>query len=134
MSGAQSASPLISVQSTSGGTPPLRGEAGAWSGAYFFAQQGFVQVPLAQAEPASAFMGLQQAQLERARELTARARRVSTFMGVVGCCGLGMAAACLPTAMSGSLAALIYSRKFISAKAEVWRASWAPLASTNRPR
>ena len=46
----------------------------------FFAQQGFVQVPLAQAEPASA-LGLQQAQLERARELTARARRVSTFMG-----------------------------------------------------
>jgi hypothetical protein len=26
-------------------------------------------------------LGLQQAQLERARELTARARRVSTFMG-----------------------------------------------------
>ena len=47
----------------------------------FFAQQGLVQVPLAQEEPASAFLGLQLAQLERARELTARARRVRTFMG-----------------------------------------------------
>ena len=57
-----------------------------------FLAPGMVQVPLEQEEHASAFLGLQQAQLERARELTARARRVSAFM-VCWCAFLGLSAA-----------------------------------------
>jgi hypothetical protein len=46
-----------------------------------------VQVPLSQAEQAGFFMAqLLQAQLESARELTARARRVRAFMGVLWGC------------------------------------------------
>ncbi len=98
-----------------------------------FLAAGIVQVPVAQEEQASAFLGLQQAQLERARELTARARRVSDFMGLSGWGYLGMVTACLPPAMGGSVEVLIYSRKFTSAKAEVWRASLPHPASTGLP-
>ena len=43
------------------------------------------------------------------------------FHGVLGGCSLVMAMAYLPPTLGGRAAVLIYSRKFISAKAEAWR-------------